>query len=423
MIGVLTASVLVLAACGDSDTSERTTQTAATLATTQAPTTAVPTTTTAATPTSAPPEVTTSSPVVASAPADLAPGTIVTVVGTGQPGIGNEGLGGPATEARLRGPIDLAFDADGNLYIAGRFSHRILRVDPSGILTIAAGKLTERGTVRGFSGDGGPATEAELHNASAIAVGRNGNLYISDSGNHRIRMVDADGIITTVAGTGEQGFSGDGGPATQAALNDPLGLASDGQGNLYFWDSGNYRVRMVDEAGIITTVAGTGERGSSPDGTPAIEASLGSPSDHPQGLGFDAAGRLHITDLGNSRIWMIDSEGRLRAVAGSGETAYSGDGGPATEAGLNGPMGIAIGPDGSLYIATHTHAAEGHRVRVVDRDGIITTIAGTETAGYSGDGGPATEAELNIPAAVAIGPDGNLYIADSANRVIRMVAQ
>ena len=197
-----------------------------------------------------------------------------------------------------------------------------------------------------------------------------------------------------------------------------------GQGNLYFWDAGNLRIRKVDTDGIITTVAGTGERGSSPDGTPASEASLGDPTDHgPIGLDFDPAGRLHITDLGNSRIWMIDGEGRLRAVAGSGESAYSGDGGPATEAGLNAPLDIAFGPDGSLYIATHTHASEGHRVRMVDRDGIITTIAGTETAGYSGDGGPATEAELNIPAAVAFGPDGNLYIADGANRVIRMVAQ
>ncbi len=383
-IGVLTASVLVLAACGDSDTS------------------------------------------VAGAPADLAPGTIVTVVGTGEPrfGTATDALGGPALEAPLRGPSDLAFDADGNLYFAERFQHWVLRVDPSGILTVAAGKTDGGFPVSGFSGDGGPATEAELHNASAVAVGRDGNLYISDSGNHRIRMVDADGIITTVAGTGESGFSGDGGPATQAALTNPLGLAFDGQGNLYFWDAGNVRVRMVDGAGIITTVAGTGERGSSPDGTPASEASLGSPTDHmPIGLDFDPAGRLHITDLGNSRIWMIDPEGRLRAVAGSGEGAYSGDGGRATEAGLNRPLDIALGPDGSLYIATHTHSSEGHRVRVVDPDGIITTIAGTETAGYSGDGGPATEAELNIPSAVAIGPDGNLYIADGANNVIRMVAQ
>ena len=135
------------------------------------------------------------------------------------------------------------------------------------------------------------------------------------------------------------------------------------------------------------------------------------------------AGRLHITDFGNNRIWMIDPEGRLRAVAGSGEASFSGDGGPAIEAGINQPTDIAIGPDGILYITTHSHESEGHRVRMVDRDGIITTIAGTETAGYSGDGGPATEAELNIPAAVAIGPDGNLYIADTVNNVIRMVAQ
>ena len=415
-VAPMVVMVLIVAACNSSDDDAST-------ATTAPP--PAPATTTAATtaPTSAPPEVTTSPSTAAEAPADLAPGTIVTVVGTGQPGA--KGVGGPATEAQLRVLSDLAFDADGNLYIAEKNYHWILRVDSSGILTVAAGRLTERGTaVSGFSGDGGPATEAELHNANAIAVGPDGNLYISDSGNHRVRMVDADGIITTVAGTGERGFSGEGGPATEASLNNPLGLAVDGQGNLYFWDAGNFRIRMVDADGIITTVAGTGERGSSPDGTPASEASLGDPTDHkPIGLDFDPAGRLHITDVGNSRIWMIDPEGRLRAVAGSGESTYSGDGGPATEAGLNQPMDIAFGPDGSLYIATHTHASvEGHRVRMVDRDGIITTIVGTETAGYSGDGGPADEAELRIPAGVAFGPDGNLYIADAANRVIRMVA-
>lgn len=353
---------------------------------------------------------------------DLPPGAIVTVVGSGEPGI--EGVGGPATEAQLRSPVGLAFDEDGNLYIAERFNHRILRVDPSGIVTVVAGSLTEDGYARrGFSGDGGPATEAELSDASAIATGPDGDLYISDSRNHRVRMVDRDGIITTVAGNGKEGFSGDGGPATRASLDFPLGLALDGEGNLYIWDSGNLRIRMVARDGTITTVAGTGEPGSSPDGTPAIEARLASPSDHmPLGLALDGAGRLLITDQGNNRIWMIDEQGRLRTVAGSGEWEFSGDGGPATEAGVNGPLDIAIGPDGSLYITTHTHGSEGHRVRMVDEDGVISTIAGTATSGYSGDGGPATEGELNIPAGVAIGPDGNLYIADGLNNVIRMVA-
>ncbi|MEE9206690.1 MAG: hypothetical protein V3U50_06915 [Acidimicrobiia bacterium] len=208
-------------------------------------------------------------------------------------------------------------------------------------------------------------------------------------------------------------------------MNKPLGLAVDGQGNLYFWDADNLRIRMVDADGIITTIAGTGKQGSPTDGTPANEASLrGDEGAHmPTGLDFDAAGRLHITDLGNNRIWIIDPEGRLRVIAGSGDSAYSGDGGPATEAGVNQPQDIAIGPDGVLYIATHTHESEGNRIRVVDRDGIITTIAGIGTAGYSGDGGPADEAELNIPAGIAIGPDGNLYIADVDNNVIRMVAK
>lgn len=350
-------------------------------------------------------------------------GPIVTVVGTGIPGV--EGIGGPAAEAQLRSPVGLAFDAEGNLYIAERFNSRILRVDSSGTLTVAAGSLTEQGFARrGFSGDGGPATEAELADASAVAVGPDGNLYISDTGNHRVRMVDAEGIITTVAGDGEEGFSGDGGPATRASLHKPLGLALDADGNLYIWDDRNLRIRMVDRDGIITTVAGTGKVGAAPDGTPAIEAPLGTPSDHqPLGLEVDGAGRLLITDVWNNKIWMVDEEGLIRVVAGNGDGEYSGDGGPATEAGVNGPLDIALGPDGILYIATHSHVpVEGHRVRMVDPAGIITTVAGTGARGYSGDGGPATDAELNIPAGVAIGPDGNLYIADAANNVIRMVA-
>jgi sugar lactone lactonase YvrE len=346
---------------------------------------------------------------------NLAPGTIVTVVGSGEPGA--EGVGGPAHEAELSVPIDIAFDPEGNMYIAERFGYRILKVDEAGILTVAAG-----GDV-GFSGDGGLAADAELSGASAVAVDPRGNLYIADVYNGRIRMVDRNGIITTVAGTGKDDFSGDGGPATEARLDYPLGMAFDAEGNLYFQDTGNYVVRRVDRSGTITTIAGTGRLGPpAPDGTPAATAPLGPSSNYqPMGLEFDHAGRLLITDLGHARISMIDERGRLRTVAGNGTNVVSGDGGPATEAGLGLPLDIAVGPDGSLYIARYEHGLQGGSVRRVDPNGIITTIAGTGEGGYSGDGGPATAAELNVPSAVAIGPDGNLYIADAINNVIRMV--
>lgn len=356
-----------------------------------------------------------------SATTDLEPGTIDTVVGTGESGKG--GVGGPATEAQLRQPVDLAFHPDGDLYIAERHSQRVLKLDASGSLTLAAGELTETGLgVIGYSGDGGLATEAHFRTVSGITIDSEGNLYISDSANHRIRKVDPEGIITTIVGNGEPGFSGDGGPATQAQVNRPDAQVVDDDGNLYFLDSSNFRVRKVDTEGIITTIFGTGEAGMSPDGTPAIEAEFGHPSGHlPLGLGLDADGRLHIADHGNSRIWMIDSEGRIQTAAGNGESEFSGDGGPANEAGINLPLDITFGEDGSMYIATRSFSPGGDRVRRVDSNGVITTVAGAGEQGFSGDGGPATEAALNIPSGVAVGPDGNLYIADGDNNVIRRV--
>ncbi len=354
----------------------------------------------------------------------LAPGTIVTVVGTGE--IGTEGVGGPATDVQLKTPTDVAFDADGNLYIADSGNHRVLSVDPAGIVVVVAGKLTSVGNPdSGFSGDGGPAAAAELNSPHSIAVGSDGNLYIADQENHRVRRIDQNGIITTVAGTGEGGFSGDGGPATEADLSRPVGLALDAQGNLYVADF-NHRIRVVGGDGTITTIAGTGEGfgdlGFSPDGTPAAEALLGTPL----GLAIDGSGRLYFSEGENRRIRFIDAEGLLQTVAGNGEDHFSGDGGPATEAGFDAATAdLSFDAAGNLYLAVTDGALAmvggGHRVRMVDPDGIITTLAGTGVAGYSGDGGPATEAQLTGNSGVAIGPDGNLYIADGGNHVIRMV--
>jgi len=245
-------------------------------------------------------------------------------------------------------------------------------------------------------------------------------------------MVDEDGTITTVAGNGAAGFSGDGGPATEASLDYPIGLTVDRDGTLYFLDSNNLRIRKVDEGGTITTVAGTGTVGLTPDGTPAAKAQFGPVGDHsPAGLGHGRGGVLLFPDIGNHRVRMIDARGLVRTVAGNGEIEFSGDGGPATKAGLLGPLDVAIDAEGNIYIGTHDHTAGGgqdeapggsNRVRIVTPKGIITTVAGSDKGGYSGDGGPATKAQLNIPAGVAIGPDGNLYIADAENNRIRMVA-
>ena len=370
-------------------------------------------------------------------PPKVAPGTIKTVVGTGRYGFG--GLGGPANKAELQLPIDLAFDDSGNLYIAERHNHRILKVDTSGIVTVAAGTVDEKGLAQsGFSGDGGPATEAKLNFADAIAAGPDGTLYIADAGNNRIRMVDEDGTITTVAGNGAAGFSGDGGPATEASLAYPRGPTVDRDGTLYFLDSNSFRIRKVDEGGTITTVAGTGTVGFTPDGTPAAKAQFRFVDDElergdhsPAGLALGRGGVLLFPDHDNHRVRMIDARGLVRTVAGNGEFEFSGDGGPATKAGLLGPLDVAIDAEGNIYIGTHDHTGGGghdlapcgsNRVRMVTPKGIITTVAGSNEGGYSGDGGPATKAQLNIPAGVAIGPDGNLYIADAENNRIRMVA-
>ena len=349
------------------------------------------------------------------------PGTIVTVVGSGVQGFA--GIGGPKLETQLSTPVDLAFDGDGNLYIAERFGDRILVARPNGIVELVAGLIGEDGRpTGGYSGDGGPATKAQLDGVTSVAVDAAGSLYIADTLNNRIRNVDPAGVITTFAGTGEQGFAGDGGPAVEAQLHWPTGMAFDAEGNLFFADSGSFRIRRIDVAGRISTVAGTGRADLAQDGAMAVDSPLGHSEDHaPNGLAFDSRGRLHITDYGNFRIWRVDDDGRLRTMAGNGAFNSAGDGGPAIEAAISGPLDICFGPDGSLYIATHTHGDVGNTVRKVDPSGVITTVAGDGQLAYGGDGGPAVAASLSIPSSVALGPDGNLYIADAGNHRIRMV--
>ena len=333
-------------------------------------------------------------------------GTITTVAGTGE--FGFSGDGGPATQAWVNSPDSVVVDGAGSLYISHRNNNRVRKVDSTGTITTIAGTGE-----RGFGGDGGPASQAQISSPTGVAVDGAGNLYIADSGNQRIRKVDSTGTITTVAGTGEHGFGGDGGPASQAQISSPTGVAVDGAGNLYIADAGNHRVRRVDSTGTITTVAGTGEHGFGGDGGPASQAQISSPT----GVAVDGAGNLYIADAGNHRVRRVDSTGTITTVAGTGEAGFGGDGAPATQAGIDRLTGVAVDGAGNLYIADWN----SNRVRKVDSTGTITTIAGTGERGFGGDGGPASQAQISSPTGVAVDGAGNLYIADWDNGRIRRV--
>jgi sugar lactone lactonase YvrE len=328
-------------------------------------------------------------------------GVITTVAGGG----GALGDNGPATSARLNSPFGVAVDSTGNLYIADLFNDRIRKVS-SGVIATIAGDGTA-----GRAGDDAPATSGQLFDPSGVAMDSVGNVYIADRYNNRIRKV-SNGAIATVAGNGAQGYSGDGGPAASAQLNNPWGVAVDSADNLYIADYGNWRIRKVSN-GVITTVAGNGTPGFSGDGGPAIDAELYAPS----GIAVDPAGNLYFADTLNNRVRKI-SNGVIATVAGSGTQllgGYSGDGGPATSAQLYQPDGVAVDSTGNLYIADFYNAV----IREVS-NGVITTVAGDGTGGYSGDNGPATNARLGLPQGVTVDSAGNLYISDPAH--IRKVA-
>jgi RHS repeat-associated protein len=332
-----------------------------------------------------------------------------TVAGNYVYGFGGDG--GPATLAQLTYPYAVAVGPDGSLFIADTNNHRIRRVGPDGIIITVAGNGGNGGP--GFSGDGWPATAARLSYPSGVAVGPDGSLYIADNGNYRIRRVGPDGIITTIAGNGVHGFSGDGGPATVAQLSRPFGVAVGPDGSLYIADISDTRIRRVGPDGIITTVAGNGTYGFSGDGGPATAAQLS----YPFGVAVGPDGSLYIADTSSS-IRRVGPDGIITTVAGNGVDGFSGDGGPATVAQLTYPYGVAVGPDGSLFISDTVN----NRIRRVGPDGIITTMAGNDVYGFGGDGGPATVAQIKEPRGVALGPDGSLYFADTNNYRIRRVS-
>jgi trimeric autotransporter adhesin len=329
-------------------------------------------------------------------------GIVTSIAGTGATGF--SGDGGPAKNAQLYGPYGLAVDSAGNIFIADTYNQRIRKITPDGVIhTIAGGGTT--------TGEGIPATSAKLNNPTRIALDAAGNLYITDTLANRILRVDTRGILTTVAGGGSS--LSDGIRATTAAIL-PVGITVDGAGNLYIVDWYVGGIRKVDTQGIISTIAGNGKQGFSGDGGPALQASFhfGIYS----GLTFDPAGNLYVADDANARIRRI-SGGQINTVAGNGLFHFSGNNGAATTATLDFPTGLTGDKTGNLYF-TEPFV---NRVRRIAPDGTISVFAGTGTLGYSGDGGPATAANLAIPEHLAIAPDGRLYFADTVNCVIRAI--
>ncbi len=318
---------------------------------------------------------------------------------------------GPATRVGF-GVSGVAVDPAGNVYVADNISNRAYKIDPAGTLSLLAGNGNFS-----FAGDGGPGPAGSLFLPTSIAAAPSGAVFIADSTNNRIRQVDPAGILSTFAGSAAPGFSGDAGPASQARLFTPSAVALDPAGNLFIADTLNARVRRVSSAGIISTVAGGAPLPVfSGDGGAATSAGLALPG----GLAADAAGNLFIADISSNRIRRVSPSGIISTVAGNGTKGFSGDGGPATAAALNlsgTHAGLAVDATGNLFIPDTTN----HRVRKVDPAGTITTIAGNGIPGFSGDGNPATTAGLNSPTGVAVDPAGNLYIADSLNRRIRKV--
>lgn len=330
---------------------------------------------------------------------------ITTVAGT--PGTtGYSGDGGPAIDARLYHPYGIAVDKMGNLYIADGRNSVIRKVDTNGIIQTVAGN----GTL-GYSGDGGPATAAQFRYTGNICVDEAGNMYITDHNNYAVRKVNAAGIISTIAGNGTFGSSGDGGLATAAQIL-PTDIVVDQTGNIYVAEYPTFRIRKIDPAGIITTIAGTGIGGNTGDGGPAILARI-----VPRGLAVDKAGNIYIAD-NNYNIRKIDAAGRISTIAGVGIHGYSGDGGPATVAQLNSPYDVDVDDAGNIYITDY----DNHRIRKINTAGIITTIAGNGTKGYSGDNGIATTAQITFPISVAVDKTGNVYFSDVHHETVRKIS-
>jgi sugar lactone lactonase YvrE len=306
-------------------------------------------------------------------------------------------------------PVAVTQDLGGNLWVIDHSNNRILRVGKDNRVYLVAGNGSSKA-----SGDGGPAQKAGIFPLS-LSLGPDGSLYVADHENHRVRKIFSDGTIETLAGTGQAGFSGDGGLAWKAQLNDPTGVAVDQANNVYIADHGNHRIRVVHADGTIETLAGNGQEGFSGDDGPALEAKLSSP----WSVTVDCKGGLLVTDIGNNRIRVIHADGRIQTVVGDGKSEFRGDGGPAVAASIN--SAVAVAPDcrtQSLYIAD----TGSDRIRRVNQEGVIQTVAGTGAFGLKGDGGTALNAEFGSPYSLWVDPHGGVYVADANNQRIRYIA-
>jgi sugar lactone lactonase YvrE len=321
-------------------------------------------------------------------------GIITTIAGSDVLGPGGDG--GPATACEMYYPAGVAADPSGNVFISDMSNHMVRKISAStGIITM-------------FMGGG---TEPKM--PAGIACDAAGNVYVADKFNNQVKKIEPTSFFSLAAGSGTTVFGGDGGPATNARLYRPADVAVDATGNLYIADTYHDRIRKVNTSGTITTIAGNGTQGFSGDGGDATAAAL----HYPTGVAADAAGNVYIADTYNHRIRKVSPDGKITTIAGSSAAGYGGDSGPATAARLLNPGDVVTGNDGSLYIAD----VNNNRIRKVSPAGIITTIAGNGIAGFSGDGGNAISAQLRFPAGIGLDASGNLYIADQANNRIRKV--
>jgi DNA-binding beta-propeller fold protein YncE len=348
--------------------------------------------------------------VLLTSPGVRAEWVVKTFAGTGVKGFAGDG--GAATAARLNNPFGIVRGPDGALYVCDTDNHAVRRVAADGTITTVAGASGKKG----YAGDGGPAIDAKLNEPYEVRFDRAGNLFVVERMNHVVRKVDGKtGVISTVAGNGKPGFAGDGGPASAAQFSQPHSIQFDAAGDLYVCDIANHRVRKIDlKTGTITTFAGTGERKK----TPAAGALDGAPLFGPRALDFDREGRMWLALREGNAVYRIDmAERTLEHVAGTGKSGFTGNGGPAKEATLSGPKGVAIGPDGNVYLAD----TESHTIRMIDvASGRLELVAGTGKKG-SGLDGDALACAMSRPHGVFVDADGVVYVGDSESHRVLMI--
>ncbi len=333
---------------------------------------------------------------------------ISTIAGTGTCGF--SGDDGPGTEARIQRPTAVAVDSTGVVYIADEANNRVRMVTPDGIISTFMGTLStqpQEGERYAF--------EANVSNAYGIATDNEDNLYVLSRGHSKVFKIGPDGLVRRIVGTGTAGFSGDGGPARDAQINFSNHLVADERGNLFIADTGNNRVRKVTADGTITTIVGTGARGFSGDGGPAIDAEI----DVPAAIAIDKGGSLYIADFRNHRIRKVTPDGIITTIAGNGEPAFNGDDKPALESQFGEPCGVDVDDEGNVYIGDQINL----RVRVVTPDGLMHTVAGNGKGGFGNDGGPATEALMTNPDILTVDRDGNVFVPDHQNCAVRKLTR